>query len=124
MTLKLCRLALASVSLSAAAFAADPVAVNRVRFFPAPERGQAMVGGKITGSNLSQTEGFTVLAEIKAAPKRGEWGELKFENAAPFRWVRYEAPAGSRGNIAELEFYAGDVKLKGCLLYTSDAADE
>ena len=87
--------------------------VNRVRFFPAPEREQAMVGGKIAGSNVSSSEGFKVLAEIKTTPKRGEWREMKFENAAPFRWVRYEAPAGSRGNIAELEFYSGDKKLKG-----------
>jgi len=98
---------------SAAAKIMPPLVVNRVRFFPAPEREQAMVGGKITGSNVSQTEGFKVLAEIKTAPKRGEWSELKFENAAPYRWVRYEAPAGSRGNIAELEFYSGETKLKG-----------
>ena len=90
-----------------------PMIVNRVRFLPAPEREQAMVGGKFSGSNVSWNEGFRVLAEIKTAPKRGEWSEMKFENAAPFRWVRYEAPAGSRGNIAELEFYSGEKKLKG-----------
>jgi CubicO group peptidase (beta-lactamase class C family) len=90
-----------------------PVIVSRVRFLPAPEREQAMVGGKFTGSNVSSSEGFKTLAEIKTAPKRGEWGEIQFDNAAPYRWVRYEAPAGSRGNIAELEFYAGEKKLRG-----------
>ena len=98
---------------NAAAKTSAPVIVNRVRFLPAPDREQAMVGGKFTGSNVSSSEGFRVLAEIKSAPKRGEWSEIPFENAKPYRWVRYEAPAGSRGNIAELEFYSGDRKLKG-----------
>ncbi|HEV7403447.1 MAG TPA: chitobiase/beta-hexosaminidase C-terminal domain-containing protein [Chthoniobacteraceae bacterium] len=98
---------------SRAADPAAPVAVDRVRFLPAPEREQAMVGGKITGSNVSPTEGFKTLAEIKTAPPKGEWGELKIDHAAPWRWVRYEAPAGSHGNVAELEFYAGAKKLRG-----------
>ncbi len=90
-----------------------PVIVNRVRFVPAPEREQVMVGGRFAGSNVSASEGFKVLVEIKTTPKRGEWSEVKFESASPYRWVRYEAPTGSRGNIAELEFYAGETKLKG-----------
>ena len=90
-----------------------PVVVNHIRFFPAPEREKAMIGGKFTGSNVSASEGFKMLAEIKTTPKRGEWSEVKFDNTVPYRWVRYEAPAGSRGNIAELEFYAGEKKLKG-----------
>ena len=106
-------LALASLFVSTAAFAADPVIVNRVRFLPAPEREQAMLGGKIAGSNVSSSAGFKVLAEIKTTPKRGEWSEIKFENTTAFRWVRYEAPAGSHGNVAELEFYAGEKKPEG-----------
>ena len=96
-----------------------PVIVDRVRFFPASEREQAMLGGKFSGSNVSSSEGFKVLAEIKTAPKRGEWSELKLDNAKPYRWLRYEAPAGSRGNIAELEFYSGANKLKGAGFGTS-----
>ncbi len=99
--------------LSAATAPAASVIVDRVRFLPAPEREQAMVGGKFTGSNVSPTEGFQELAEIKTAPPRGEWGELKIDGATAYRWVRYEAPPGSRGNIAELEFYAGEKKLRG-----------
>ena len=93
--------------------AAGPVVVDRVRFFPAPEREQALVGGRVSGSNVSPFDGFKVLAEIKLAPPRGTWGELKFDNTTPYRWVRYEAPAGSRGNLAELEIYAGARKLGG-----------
>ena len=89
-----------------------PTIVDRVRFLPAPDREQAMVGGKFSGSNVSPQEGFKVLAEIKAVPKRGEWSEIRFTNTTPYRWVRYEAPAGSHGNIAELEFYAGESKVR------------
>jgi hypothetical protein len=89
-----------------------PTIVDRVRFLPAPDREQAMVGGKFTGSNVSPFEGYVTFAEIKEKPAKGQWGELKFANTKPYRWVRYEAPAGSHGNIAELEFYAGDNKIK------------
>jgi hypothetical protein len=104
------------ILLCAAVVNAAPPAlkmVDRVRFFPAPKREKMMVGGKISGSNVSATEGFVVLAEINAEPKAGEWTELRFENKKVYRWVRYEAPAGSRGNIAELEFYSESRKLNG-----------
>lgn len=90
-----------------------PAVVDRVRFLPAPEREKAMVGGRFSGSNVSSIAGFQVLAEIKTAPLRGQWSEIVFANTAPYRWVRYEAPPGSRGNIAKLEFYSGKNKLSG-----------
>jgi len=96
------------------AFADPPLAVfNRARFFPAKGREQVMIGGKFSGSNVSPSGGFEVLGEIKTAPTAGEWNELSFPNTKPYRWVRYEAPAGSYGNVAEMEFYAGDRKLFG-----------
>jgi|GEM_PF-49998 len=101
------------ITSAPAAKASVPVVVDRVRFLPAPEREKAMVGGKFAGSNVSASEGFKVLAEIKTAPKRGGWSDIKIDNATPYRWVRYEAPVGSHGNIAELEFYSGEKKLKG-----------
>jgi len=66
------------ITSAPAAQANTPVIVNLVRFFPAPERERAMVGGKITGSNVSPSEGFKVLAEIKTAPKRGEFLAERF----------------------------------------------
>ena len=90
-----------------------PVSVDRIRYLAAPEREEAMVGGQFTGSNVSSSDGFKVLFEIKEAPKKGEWIDVKFDNTTPYRWVRYEAPSGSRGNIAELEFYSDEKKLKG-----------
>ena len=86
---------------------------NHVRFFPAPLREANMVGGKISGSNVSATEGFHVLAEIKEKPREQEWTDLVFSNNKLYRWLRYDAPPGSHGCLAELEFYSGTKKLDG-----------
>jgi hypothetical protein len=98
---------------AAAASKRTPAIVTRVRFYPAPDRAQAMVGGKFSGSNVSQREGFVPLAEIRQAPVAKEWTELTFDNTKPFRWIRYDAPAGSRGEVAEIEFYDEQNKLGG-----------
>ena len=86
---------------------------NRVRFFPAPGREQAMLGGRFSGSNVSARTGFELLAEITSVPAPGQWTELSFTNSKLYRWIRYEAPAGSHGNVAELEFYLGERKAVG-----------
>jgi len=86
---------------------------NHVRFFPAPYREDAMVGGKFSGSNVSATEGFHVLAEITEKPREQEWTDLVFSNNKLYRWLRYDAPPGSHGCIAELQFFSGDRKLDG-----------
>ena len=112
------------VLLCARVPAAEPPAlaiVDSVRFFPAPNREKAMVGGKFTGSNVSPSQGFHTLAEITAEPKAGEWTQLPFENSRVYRWVRYEAPPGSRGNIGELEFHSGVRKLNGTSFGSPDA---
>ncbi len=70
-----------------------------------------MLGGKFAGSNVSARSGYEVLAEIKTVPPPGQWSELSFPNTRHFRWLRYEAPAGSHGCVAEVEFYAGERKL-------------
>src|SRR5258708_1198233 len=82
-------------------------------FLPAPARTANMVGGKISGSNGSATEGFHVLAEIKEEPREQEWTDLVFSNSKLYRWLRYDAPPGSHGCVAELEFYSGTKKLDG-----------
>lgn len=86
---------------------------NHVRFFPAPSREKVMVGGKFSGSNVSATDGFHVLAEIKETPREQEWTDLVFSNNKLYRWLRYDAPPGSHGSLAELQFYSGDRRLDG-----------
>ncbi len=72
-----------------------------------------MVGGKFSGSNVSSSEGFVTLAEITKEPREQEWTDLVFSNNRLFRWLRYEAPPGSHGNIGELEFYSGARRVDG-----------
>ncbi len=70
-----------------------------------------MLGGKIEGSNVSERSGYEVLAEITAVPSPGQWTDLSFSPKKAYRWVRYEGPPGSYGDVAEIEFYAGDQKV-------------
>lgn len=89
------------------------LAVNRARFYPRGGAESAMLNGTIQGSNESETNGFTVLATIAAAPPASAWTELTFTNTTPYRYVKYYGPTGSYGQIAELELYAGQARLAG-----------
>jgi hypothetical protein len=66
------------LAITGQSHASDSVTINRVRFCPAPEREQAMVGGKITSSNVSDRVGFEPIAEVTAAPAPGQWEEIVF----------------------------------------------
>jgi hypothetical protein len=86
---------------------------NHARYFPAPTHEKEMVGGKFSGSNVSAREGFKVLGVIEEAPKAEQWTDLIFPNHKLYRWLRYDAPPGSHGHVADLEFYASRQKLDG-----------
>ena len=103
-----------TVTAAAPALAADnaPV-VTRVRLFPRDGAAPAIVGAQVVGSNLGETVGFVELAKVAAAPAPGQWAELKLDSKAAYRFVKFVGPPGSHANLAELEFYAGDVKLAG-----------
>jgi hypothetical protein len=89
------------------------LAVNRVRFFPRTGQAAAMVGGTIQGSNDSPTNGFVTLATIATQPENGVWTEMSFPNTTPYRYIKYSGPAGSYGQIAEVQFYSGTSRLIG-----------
>ena len=72
--------------------ASGPAVLSRVRFFPAPGREQAMLGGRISGSNVSSTDGYVELAVIRRVPEPGQWTELTLAGTQVYRWIRYEAP--------------------------------
>ena len=105
-------MAVAAVLAAQLAVAADQkpnsLACDRVRFSPTPGGEKAMVGGRFEGSNVSRTEGFELLTEIKTAPPAGQWSELKFDNTKLYRWLRYVGPAEAPGKAGKMEFYAGD----------------
>jgi hypothetical protein len=72
-----------------------------------------MVGGRFTGSNTSETTHFVVLATITRTPAENAWTELTFPNQTVYRYIKYEAPNGGWGNVAEVEFYSGTTWLRG-----------
>jgi len=103
----------AFLSLSLPAQTPQLSACDRVRILPAPGHEKEIVGAKISGSITSDKTGMVLLAEVTQAPVAGQWLELTIKNPKPYRWLRYDAPEGTRGFISKLEFYAGDQKLKG-----------
>src|SRR4051812_30313858 len=115
--LTLCALALlvpVARTAVAAPEAEGSVAPTRVRILAAPGHEAGLVGGKVSGSIVSGTTGVEALGEVKAAPAAGAWAEVPLAaNDRVFRWLRYEAPPGSNGNVAEVEFYAGKLRLAG-----------
>src|SRR5258708_18516459 len=87
--------------------------VNRARLFPAPGRAADLANGTILGSTTSPTTDFVELGRVNAVPAAGMFTELAFAHAKPYRYVKYQGPRGSFGAIAELELYAGSVRLTG-----------
>lgn len=90
-----------------------PRVVTKVRLRAAKGQGDQLIGAVIQGSNTGTTLDFVDLAKVVAAPSDGAFTELEIENAKLYRWLKYYAPPGSAGGLAELEFYAGDVKVEG-----------
>ena len=86
---------------------------NHVRFFPRSGNAARMVGGKFQGSNIGPTSDFVDLATITQAPPEGQYSVLTFPNTKQYKFLRYYAPAGSYGNVAELEFDHGAAKISG-----------
>jgi len=103
--------AVASVEVTVACWSLAEV--NRVRLQPRPGQAAAMVGGSIQGSNDGPTNGFVVLATVDSPPVEGQWTDIRFSNATPYRYVKYYGPPGSYGQVAELEFYSGAVRTQG-----------
>jgi hypothetical protein len=113
----------AAQSVSAQAAPGASHGVTRIRYFPRAGQAERMKGGRFTGSNEGATTDFSTIAEIKEAPKDGEWNEIALEKPALFRWMKYEAPRDAWGNVAEVEFYAGDRKLTGTPFGTNGSRD-
>lgn len=97
--------------------------VSRARIYPRSGFAAALVGGSIQGSNDGPTTGFVTLYTIQAADViEGRWVDVEIANSTPYRWVKYAGPVGTRGDLAELELYAGATKLAGVGFGTSGSA--
>jgi hypothetical protein len=108
------------------ALSGDPVqcpALTRIRFYPADGQAGRMLHGRFTASNEGATTGFETLAEIKEVPQEHRWSELVLPAPALYRFIKYEAPNGSWGNVAEVESYAGDQLIRGTPFGTTGSRD-
>ncbi|MDQ2800066.1 MAG: malectin, partial [Armatimonadota bacterium] len=79
--------------------------VTQVRYFPRAGFASRMVGGKFQGSLDGTT--YTDLATITQTPTAGQYTALPISTTTAYRYLRYLAPTGGYGNIAELEFDSG-----------------
>ncbi len=89
--------------------------LTQIRYCPRTYCANRMVGGKFQGS--LDGVNYTTLSTITATPTQGRLTTLPISTATVYRYLRYLAPNGSYGDIAELEFDSGTgsslVKLTG-----------
>jgi hypothetical protein len=88
-----------------------PIA-NKVRWFPRIDLSVRADGVIIQGSNTSSTSGFVNLTTL--ANSVAGWNEKVFNNTVGYRYLRAfaaNAAGNYQGDMGEMEFYAGAVKL-------------
>jgi hypothetical protein len=98
-------------------------ALTHVRFYPRAGFAARMVRGRFSGSNAGQTTDFQMLVEIKEKPAEAQWTTLRLDKPVRFRYLKYEAPPNSWGNVAEIEFYSGERKISGTAFGTAGSKD-
>ena len=97
--------------------------ITKVRLYP---RSETCCIGRITGSviqgsnDISNVNGWTTLATITGTPIDG-WNEYPIQTNTTWRYVRFLADSDCYGDIKELEFYNGSVKLSGVSFGSSSA---
>jgi len=89
---------------------------GQVRYFPRPGYESRMVGGQFQGSPDNAT--WQTLYTVTAAPSDVYTTATTSADPKTFRYLRYLAPDGSYGNVAEIEFDSGGVKLTGAAFGT------
>jgi hypothetical protein len=91
---------------------------EKIRFFPRENYMNRMVGGIFEGTNGNPATGpYTTLFTVVSTPTLN-WNEAGV-SLGNYRYLRYRAPDGSYGNVAEIEFYRNGSKLSGSGFGTS-----
>jgi hypothetical protein len=76
--------------------------ITQIKFAPRSGYGARLVGGKFQASNNANFSGEVVdLYTIKSEPRNHTLTSAAVKPHKPYRYVRYVAPAGSYGSIAE-----------------------
>ncbi|MGN7886413.1 hypothetical protein [Dyadobacter sp. 22481] len=96
--------------------------ITNVRLYPRTDCCMDhIVGSTIQGSNdISNANGWTTLATISETPTAG-WNEYAIRTTTAWRYLRFLAGPNCSGELKELEFYNGNVKLTGSKFGSSTA---
>ncbi|WP_353722542.1 carbohydrate-binding protein [Dyadobacter sp. 676] len=84
--------------------------MNKVRLHWRTADFSRLNGAKIQGSNDGSTWTDIYMISVNAT---GSWQEFTFPNATPYQHVRYAASPAGYGELREIEFYSGIIKLSG-----------
>jgi hypothetical protein len=85
---------------------------DKIRYYPRAGWSDRMVGGIFEGTSGNPVTGnYTTIHTITTNPQV-TWIEVG-ANLGNYQYLRYRAPNGSWGNVAEIEFYRDGVKLNG-----------
>ena len=79
--------------------------ITQINYCPRSGYESRMVGGIFQGANNTNFTGAVTLFTVAAQPASGAFTTVNISNTTAFRCVRYLAPDGGYGNVAELEFY-------------------
>jgi N-acetylneuraminic acid mutarotase len=83
----------------------SPTVITQLQYYPRSGYASRMVGGIFQGSNVAGfSTGVVNLFTITKTPTYAGFSEQPIASTTAFRYVRYLAPTGSYGNVAELEF--------------------
>lgn len=83
--------------------------ISAIGFAPREDDLASVIGGRFQASNTVDFTGTVVeLLTLTSAPAAAGLQTYTANSFTPYRYVRYLAPAGTYGNIAELKFYFND----------------
>ncbi|MBN2162513.1 MAG: carbohydrate-binding protein [Pontiellaceae bacterium] len=79
--------------------------VMQIKFCPRSGFADRMVGGVFQGANRADFSDAVTLYTVGSNPAESSLTTVNVSESSGFRYVRYLAPNGSWGNVAEVEFY-------------------
>ncbi len=85
--------------------AGSPAVITAVRYCPATGNAARMVGGVFQGANTSDFAEAVNLGPVAGTPPESTLTAQAINGTNAFRYLRYLSPAGSYGDVAELQFF-------------------
>ena len=77
--------------------------ITQLRFCPRDGWASRMVGGRFQGANRADFSDAVTLYSVDSNPAQGAFTTVNVSEASGFRFIRYLAPDGGWGNVAEIQ---------------------